>query len=193
MPQAVDIHGEGKPISHRGRAFTRRWGSGGLRGPDRERAPARCAGLVGAADQRRWLPWRGRPASFAARAGSAGFLVGRDLAADDLAVERERLQHDVEATVVLVREDEADVEPVVVLALAPDHGIGAVRRLARFFVRHGNSPFELVAMSCVSRHQGRTAWCLPARIAAGRKMAGTADRVLVGGASSRKTATVHGR
>ena len=26
--------------------------------------------------------------------------------------------------------------------------------------------FELVAMSCVSRHQGRTAWCLPARIAA---------------------------
>jgi hypothetical protein len=34
-----------------------------------------------------------------------------DPVADDLAVERERLQHDVEAAAVLMREHEADVEP----------------------------------------------------------------------------------
>ena len=68
------------------------------------------------------------------------FIVGCDFAADDLAVERKRLQHDVEAALVLVWKHEADVEPLVVLALAFDHGIGAVRRLARFFVRHGNTP-----------------------------------------------------
>src|SRR5207342_1730418 len=34
------------------------------------------------------------------------FLVGGDLPDDDLAVEREGLQHDVEAAVVLVREHE---------------------------------------------------------------------------------------
>ena len=46
------------------------------------------------------------------------FVVVGDLAAHDLSVEREGLQHDVEAAAVLVRKDESDVEPEVVLALA---------------------------------------------------------------------------
>jgi hypothetical protein len=40
----------------------------------------------------------------------------RDFAANDLAVERQGLQHDVEAGVVLVREHQAEVEPEVILA-----------------------------------------------------------------------------
>jgi hypothetical protein len=71
------------------------------------------------------------------------------------AVERERLQHDVEAAVVLVREHEADVEPVVVLAFSPNHGIGAVRRLARFFVRHDLRPAHAVLGAKVSRELAR--------------------------------------
>jgi hypothetical protein len=43
-------------------------------------------------------------------------LLG-DLAAHDLAVERQGLQYDVEALAVLVREGKADIEPVVVLAI----------------------------------------------------------------------------
>ena len=71
------------------------------------------------------------------------------------AVEQERLQHDVEAAVVLVREHEADVEPVVVLAFSPNHGIGAVRRLARFFVRHDLRPAHAVLSAKVSRELAR--------------------------------------
>src|SRR4051794_19760590 len=52
-------------------------------------------------------------------AASPGSSV-RDLAADDVAIERQGLEHDIEAATVLVREREADVEPVVVLALASD-------------------------------------------------------------------------
>ena len=55
------------------------------------------------------------------------FLTFLDLAAHDFAVERERLKHDVEAAFVLVREHEADVEPVVVLALALDEAPLAAR------------------------------------------------------------------
>src|SRR5207253_10123731 len=57
-----------------------------------------------------------------------GAVVLGDFAADDLAVERQRLQHDIEPVAVLVREGEADVEPVVVLAFAPDNRVDAMRR-----------------------------------------------------------------
>ena len=61
-----------------------------------------------------------------------------DLAANDFAVERERLEYDVEAFLVLVRERQAAIEPIIVLAFALDHGIRAVRRLLRLIsVRHG--------------------------------------------------------
>ncbi len=50
-------------------------------------------------------------------------LIIRDLAADELAVERGGLEHDVEAVAVPVGEGEADVEPVVVLTFAPDNRI----------------------------------------------------------------------
>lgn len=41
-----------------------------------------------------------------------------NFAAHDLAVERQCLEHDVEAALVLVREHEPDVEPVIILAVA---------------------------------------------------------------------------
>ena len=44
-------------------------------------------------------------------------------------------------------------------------------------------------MSCVSRHQGRTAWCLPAKDRSSRGMAETADTIrAVGRASSKASA-----
>jgi hypothetical protein len=58
-------------------------------------------------------------------------VVAGDFADDDFGIERNGLEHDVEALAVLVRECKAEVEPVVVLALALDHRIGAVRRLLR--------------------------------------------------------------
>ena len=66
----------------------------------------------------------------AARRGPflAGFVVG-DLAADDLSVERDGLQNDIEAAAVFVGKDQAEVQPEVVLPLAPDDRVGAVRRL----------------------------------------------------------------
>src|SRR5207237_7916465 len=82
-----------------------------------------------------------------------GAVVLGDFAADDLAVERQRLQHDVKAVAVLVREGEADVEPIVVLAFAPDNRVDAMRRFGCLFLRHWNSPCRAVAMSCVSRRQ----------------------------------------
>ena len=57
-----------------------------------------------------------------------GWLIVGDLAADDLAVERQGLQHDVEALAVFVRKREADVEPVVVLAFPPDDCVDAMSR-----------------------------------------------------------------
>jgi hypothetical protein len=69
---------------------------------------------------------------------------------------------------------------------SPDHGIGAVRRLFRVSVRHGNSPFEMVAMSCASRHQGRTAWCLPARDRGLKEMTKTGNTIRVVGHTSSK-------
>jgi hypothetical protein len=107
------------------------------------------------------------------RLGIFGFLAISDRATDEFSVERKRLQHDVEAVAVLVREYEADVEPEVVLALAPDHRIGAVRRLSGLFlIRHGT----LLRVGCdVLRGQApRIAWRLPARLAA-RRMTGTID------------------
>ncbi len=46
-------------------------------------------------------------------------VLSVDLAADDLTVERQGLQHDVETAAVLVREGETDIEPVLVLAFSP--------------------------------------------------------------------------
>jgi len=71
-------------------------------------------------------------------------VVVLQLAADDLSVEREGLQHDVEAAAVLVRKDEAEVEPKVILAFAPDDGEGAVRRHLGLIsiLRHWGVPFD---------------------------------------------------
>jgi hypothetical protein len=51
----------------------------------------------------------------------ASLVIFRHLAANDFAVERERLEHDVEALAVLVGEGKTDVEPKIVLAFASDH------------------------------------------------------------------------
>ena len=59
-----------------------------------------------------------------------GFVLS-DLAAHDFTVEWERLKDDVEALAVLVLEHQPKIEPEVVLAFAPDYGVGAVRRLSR--------------------------------------------------------------
>lgn len=48
-----------------------------------------------------------------------GFFA-RDFAADDFAIERERLKDQIVALAVLVREHKADVEPVVILTFASD-------------------------------------------------------------------------
>jgi hypothetical protein len=42
------------------------------------------------------------------------------------------LQDDVEALAVLALEHEPKIQPEVVLAFAPDYGVGAVRWLSRF-------------------------------------------------------------
>lgn len=64
-------------------------------------------------------------------------IVVADFAADNLSVEREGLQHDIEALTVLVREHQSDVEPEIILTLAANDRIGAVRRVFRLlFVRH---------------------------------------------------------
>src|SRR5256885_571923 len=60
-----------------------------------------------------------------------------DLAAHDLAVERERLKHDVQALAVLVREHKAQIEPEVVLTFAPDDRICPVRRSGRLLAQSG--------------------------------------------------------
>src|SRR4051812_20928350 len=85
-------------------------------------------------------------------------LVGY-LAAHDLAVERQGLQHDVEPLAVSVREGEADVEPVVVLAFPFDNRIDTVRRCGWLLVRHAECSVWKFPVSCASRLQGRTAWC----------------------------------
>src|SRR5207237_4055095 len=97
-----------------------------------------------------------------------GCIILGDLTADDLAVERQRLEDDVEAAAVLVREHQAEIEPVVVLAVALDDRIGTVRRCVRLSVRHWNSPCR--AGCDVLREQAprRDAWRLPARIAVRR-------------------------
>src|SRR5712691_796920 len=70
--------------------------------------------------------------------GLLGMLVVRDLAANDLAVERERLEHDVQTLAVLVGKHEPKVEPKVVLAFSLDDCVGAMRRPSRLvFLRHG--------------------------------------------------------
>jgi hypothetical protein len=48
-------------------------------------------------------------------------LVVLDLTANNLAVERQRLKDDVESVAVFVREYEADIEPEIILALAPNY------------------------------------------------------------------------
>jgi hypothetical protein len=70
------------------------------------------------------------------------------------------------------------------LAFPPDHGIGAVRRLARFFIRHENTP-----SSGCNVLRGQAPATRPGACQRGSRlegMAGTACRVLVGGDSSRK-------
>jgi hypothetical protein len=62
-----------------------------------------------------------RRGSLQLSAAMAGFVIFANLAAYDLAVEREGLQNDVDALSVLVGEGKTDVEPKVFLALAPDH------------------------------------------------------------------------
>jgi hypothetical protein len=49
-----------------------------------------------------------------------GFIV-RDLPADDLAIERQGLKHDVEALAVLVVEREPQIEPEVILPFSVDN------------------------------------------------------------------------
>ena len=56
-------------------------------------------------------------------------VVASDFADDDFGIERNGLEDDVEALPVLVRERQAEVEPVVVLAFAFDHGRRTMRRL----------------------------------------------------------------
>src|ERR1700687_4527949 len=101
------------------------------------------------------------PSRRAARGGRSrrrrllGTLFG-DLADDDLAVERKYLKDQIEPAAILVREHKTDVEPVVILAFAPDDRVGTVRRLPRLFsLRHWSTPFELVAVSCAGGHRGR--------------------------------------
>src|SRR5579872_2690886 len=68
--------------------------------------------------------------------------VVRNLAANDFAIEWQGLQHDIEAASVLVREHKTEIQPEVILALALDHAVGAVRRLLCVSIlRHVNSPF----------------------------------------------------
>ncbi len=59
-----------------------------------------------------------------------------DLAADDFTVERQGLEHDVEALAVFVREGESDIEPIVVLAFAPNDRVGAMRWCSWLSLRH---------------------------------------------------------
>jgi len=117
------------------------------------------------------------------RAGLVGFA---DLAADEFAVERERLKHDVVAFAVLVREHESDIEPEVILAFTPNDRIDAVRRLFRLLsLRHG----KLLLSGCdVLREQApRTHGLAPASADRSSGNGGESiDRVLVGGRSSRQ-------
>src|SRR5258707_853924 len=71
-----------------------------------------------------------------------GGVILADLAADDFAVEREGLQDDVEAAAVLMREHETEVEPVVVLAVAFDDRVCAMRRCVRLSLRHWSTPLS---------------------------------------------------
>lgn len=86
-------------------------------------------------------------------------VVVADLAADDLAVEWEGLQHYVESLAVLVGEHQADVQPEIILALAANDRVGAVRRLLRLLsvVRHFQTPFELWRYPAWAGNAGRTA------------------------------------
>src|SRR5207237_8041368 len=104
--------------------------------------------------------------------GVSGLVILSELATHELAVEREGLEHDVEPLAVFVREHEAEIEPEVVLALAPDDRVHAVRRLLCVFVRHGNSPLMSGCDLLRGQATGRAAWRLPARIAA-QEMAGS--------------------
>lgn len=57
------------------------------------------------------------------------FFVGLGRTQDDLAVYRQRLQHDVEAVAILVRKGRTDVEPIIVLTLTLDDRVRLVGRL----------------------------------------------------------------
>ena len=114
-------------------------------------------------------------------------LVVRDLAADDFAVEREGLQDDVEAVAVLVREREAKVEPIVVLALALDHRVGAMRRCCGCLSAMG-TPVEL--LRCPAWAGAKDGGLAPAREE--RQLfgdgGGPGDRVLGCGGMSKRSA-----
>jgi hypothetical protein len=58
-------------------------------------------------------------------------LFTLDVSTNDLAVEGKGLKDQVEPAVILVREQQANVEPIIVLDFAANHGIGAMRRRGR--------------------------------------------------------------
>jgi hypothetical protein len=151
----------------------------------------KAAGIAPAAHGIRGLRWRlaSARAGFDAVHGRLlrlrllGSVVG-DLAAYDFTIERERLKDDVEALAVLVLEHEPEIEPKVVLAFAPDYGVGAVRRLSRFiFLRHGT----LLVSGCdVLRGQvPGTHSPAPARADRSLEMAETTDTLRAPGCPSR--------
>ena len=63
-------------------------------------------------------------------------LIFADRAANDFAVERERLKDQVEAAVVLVREHKPDVEPEIILSFAPYDRIGTMSWRSWLSVHH---------------------------------------------------------
>ncbi len=64
-------------------------------------------------------------------------VVLPNLSTYNFSVERENLKYDVEASTVFVREYKTNIQPVIILAFAPNNRVGTVRRLARLLlVRH---------------------------------------------------------
>ena len=90
-------------------------------------------------------------------------VVFRDLAAHDFAIERESLQDDVESAAVLVRKHKTEIEPIIVLALAVDDRVGAMRGCAGLSAVRHDGPHS---SGCdVLREQApRASWRLPARV-----------------------------
>ena len=118
--------------------------------------PRASGGALGrSTDQRRWAAGVVRPVVYAYCAWLLDVFLVRDPTADDLAVERQRLQHDVEAFAILVVEDEAKVQPRNRPGLrAGSRNTPCVSVASAVLSPPWRSPVERVAMSCVSRRQG---------------------------------------